>query len=201
MTLINSASPSAFKRNLKTELSARKPKDQALAIAFRVQREAKAAGGGVTAPPFTVRAEAKGLEHSGMIHSPVAGRTDRINMGVRPGSYVMPADIVSGIGQGNSMSGANALSQLFKMGPGGMHMSRVSGGSSRKHFADGGAPEGGEPVDIVAAGGEFVIPPSAVEEIGGGDIKRGHELLDAMVAHIRKKTIKTLRKLPKPKKK
>lgn len=197
MPLINSASPSAFTRNLKTELAARKPKNQALAIAYRVQRQAMAAGG----VPFTVRAEAKGLEHSGMIHSPVAGRTDRINMGVRPGAYVVPADIVSGIGQGNSMSGANALSQLFKLGPGGMHLSKMGAGLSRRKFADGGAPEGDEPVDIVAAGGEFVVPPEAVAEIGGGDMKRGHELLDAMVLHIRKKTIKTLRKLPKPKKK
>lgn len=201
MPLINSASPSAFKRNLKTELSARKPKDQALAIAFRVQREAKAAGGGVSAPPFYARAEARNLEHSGMIHSPIAGRTDKLPMGVRQNSYVVPADVVSGIGQGNSMSGANALSQLFKMGPGGLHLSKMGGGSSRKHFADGGSPEGEGPVEIVAAGGEFVIPPESVAEIGGGDMKRGHELLDAMVMHIRKKTIKTLSKLPKPKKK
>lgn len=199
MPLINSASPSAFKQNLRTELGT-KPRNQALAIAYSVQRKAKAAGGGVGAPPFYARSEAKNMEHSGMIHSPIAGRTDRLPMGVKPGSFVVPADVVSGVGQGNSMSGANALSQLFKMGPGGLHLSRVGGGSSPKHYADGGAAEGDTPVDIVAAGGEFVVPPEAVAEIGGGDMTHGHEILDQMVLHIRKKTIKTLRKLPKPKK-
>lgn len=201
MPLINSASPSAFKRNLKTELQAGKPRNQSLAIAYRVQRTAKAAGGAITAPPFSARSEARGLERAGMIHSPVAGRTDRLPMGVRQGSYIIPADVVSGIGQGNSMSGANALSQLFKLGPGGMHMSRISGGGGRKRFAAGGSTEGGEPVDIIAAGGEFVVPPEAVAEIGGGDMKTGHDRLDDMVLHIRKSTIRTLRKLPKPKKK
>lgn len=201
MPLINSSSPSAFKRNLKTEMQTGRPRNQSLAIAFRVQRQAKAAGGAVNSPPFFARSEARGLERAGMIHSPVAGRTDRLPMGVRPGSYIVPADVVSGIGQGNSMSGAQALSQLFNLTPGGVHMSRLSGGRSRKHFADGGAAEGGEPVDIVAAGGEFLVPPEAVAEIGGGDMKIGHDRLDDMVLHIRKKTIKSLRKLPKPKKK
>lgn len=171
-----------------------------LQTAYRVQRKHMASGGSAS-PPFYVRSEAHGLEHSGMIHSPIAGRTDRLPMGVKPGAYVVPADVISGIGQGNSMSGANALSQLFKMGPGGLHLSKIGAGSAPRKFADGGSPEGDAPVDIVAAGGEFVVPPSVVEELGGGDIKRGHELLDAMVLHIRKKTIKTLRKLPKPKKK
>jgi hypothetical protein len=55
-------------------------------------------------------------------------------------------------------------------------------------------------VDIVAAGGEFIVPPDKVAELGGGDLKRGHDLLDAMVKHIRKTTIKTLKRLPGPKK-
>ena len=93
------------------------------------------------------------------------------------------------------------LAQMFKLGPGGMHMSRITGGGSRKRFAAGGAPGGDKPVDIIAAGGEFIVPPEAVAEIGGGDMKLGHDRLDDMVLSIRKKTIRTLRKLPKPKKK
>lgn len=201
MPLINSASQSAFKRNLKTELQARKPRGQALAIAYRVQRQAKAAGGAVNSPPFYARSEARGLDRAGMINSPVAGRTDRLPMGVSPGSYVVPADVVSGIGQGNSMSGAQALAKLFNLTPGGVHMSLVSGARGRKRFAEGGAAEGAEPVDIIAAGGEFLVPPEAVAEIGDGDMKVGHDRLDDMVAHVRKNTIRTLRKLPKPKKK
>lgn len=64
-------------------------------------------------------------------------------------------------------------------------------------FADGGATEG---VPIVAAGGEYVIPPEDVVHIGGGDMDHGHKVLDAFVKKMRQKTIKTLQGLPGPKK-
>ena len=64
-------------------------------------------------------------------------------------------------------------------------------------FADGGATSG---VPIVAAGGEYVIPPEDVVHIGGGDLDHGHKILDAFVKKMRQKTIKTLQNLPGPKK-
>jgi hypothetical protein len=63
--------------------------------------------------------------------------------------------------------------------------------------AGGGATEG---VPIVAAGGEYVIPPHDVVHIGGGDLDHGHKVLDAFVKKMRQKTIKTLQNLPGPKK-
>lgn len=123
--------------------------------------------------------------HVGLIDSEVPGRTDKHPMGVAPGSYVIPADIVSGIGEGNTKAGADAFNKMFKLGP---------YGTSK--FADGGSVE---PVDIVAAGGEIVVPPDRVKEIGGGDIDHGHNVLDAMVKRVRAKTIKQLRSLPGPK--
>lgn len=63
--------------------------------------------------------------------------------------------------------------------------------------ADGGATDG---VPIVAAGGEYVIPPEDVVHIGGGDLDHGHKVLDAFVKKMRQKTIKTLQSLPGPKK-
>lgn len=65
------------------------------------------------------------------------------------------------------------------------------------NFADGGATSG---VPIVAAGGEYVIPPEDVVHIGGGDLDHGHKVLDAFVKKMRQKTIKTLQNLPGPKK-
>jgi hypothetical protein len=64
-------------------------------------------------------------------------------------------------------------------------------------FADGGEASG---VPIVAAGGEYVIPPEDVVHIGGGDLDYGHKVLDAFVKKMRQKTIKTLQSLPGPKK-
>lgn len=63
-------------------------------------------------------------------------------------------------------------------------------------FAEGGATSG---VPIVAAGGEYVIPPEDVVHIGGGDLDHGHKVLDAFVKKMRQKTIKTLQSLPGPK--
>ena len=63
--------------------------------------------------------------------------------------------------------------------------------------AGGGATDG---VPIVAAGGEYVIPPEDVVHIGGGDLDHGHKVLDAFVKKMRQKTIKTLQNLPGPKK-
>jgi hypothetical protein len=122
---------------------------------------------------------------SGYIHGATGGRTDNKDISVENGSFVIPADIISGIGQGNSMAGADALHKLFGMDA--QPVAKAGGGSV------------GEAVPIVAASGEMVVPPAKVAEIGGGDVDKGHAILDAFVVHQRKKTIKQLRKLPKPK--
>ena len=70
-------------------------------------------------------------------------------------------------------------------------------GFKRIGLETGGAANG---VPIVAAGGEYVIPPEDVVHIGGGDIDHGHKVLDSFVKKMRQKTIKTLQSLPGPKK-
>lgn len=215
MPLTKTSSKESFTKNLKSEISAGKPKSQALAISYKIQRDAKkkgyAAGGGT---PFYVRSEAHGLEHAGMIHSPIAGRTDKIPVGIKSGGYVVPADVISGLGQGNSMAGANGLNKMLKMGPYGAGAAGAPKSMTpkiapmprpQKMFADGGdvdagGQDGEPPVQAIVAGGEFIIPNQKIAEIGGGDIKKGHEIMDAFVKHVRKKTIKTLRKLPGPRK-
>lgn len=64
-------------------------------------------------------------------------------------------------------------------------------------YASGGSTDA---VPIVAAGGEYVIPPHDVMHLGGGDLDHGHKILDAFVKKMREKTIKTLQRLPGPKK-
>jgi len=43
----------------------------------------------------------------------VPGRTDRIPMRARTGSYVLPADVVSGMGQGNTQAGAQMWGKMI----------------------------------------------------------------------------------------
>jgi hypothetical protein len=67
-------------------------------------------------------------------------------------------------------------------------------------MADGGeakAEDDGS-VPIVAAGGEFVAHPEQVRWIGGGDLDRGHRVLDMFVKKIRADMIRTLKNLPGP---
>lgn len=63
-----------------------------------------------------------------------------------------------------------------------------------------GKAHGGEAsgVPIVAAGGEWVIPPHHVEQVGAGDMDRGHRVLDDFVLKIRKEQIGKLQKMAPP---
>ena len=124
----------------------------------------------------------KDIIHTGPIHSPVAGRTDHLPMHVPAGSYVVPAEEVAYLGEGNTLNGFKNLDEIVGK------------------YKDDGSHNDGNPVPIVAAGGEYVIPPYAVVGIGDGDINRGHRILDQFVMKLRKKHIKTLQKLAPPKK-
>jgi 8-oxo-dGTP pyrophosphatase MutT (NUDIX family) len=67
---------------------------------------------------------------------------------------------------------------------------------ARAAKARGGESSG---VPIVAAGGEWVIPPDHVRRVGGGDLDMGHRVLDSFVKRVRQELIGTLSKLPGPK--
>lgn len=201
MPLIKSGSREAVSTNIRREMEAGKPQRQAVAIALDVARRAKRASGG---PAATPRSLYRKPTHAGPINSVVPGRTDNHAMAVAPGSYVLPADHVSSLGQGNTQAGMNVLNNMFgQSGPYGIgkspsirHGAGVPKPPSMKKRADGGAVDA--PIDIMAAGGEWVIPPEVVAEIGGGDVDRGHKILDEWVVSNRKKHISTLRKLPGP---
>jgi hypothetical protein len=119
--------------------------------------------------------------HTGAIKASVAGRTDHLPLHVPSGSYVVPADIVSAIGEGNTEHGFSILDHMVK--------GRASGGSVET---------GGQPVAVVVAGGEYIIPPDAVAAFGNGNPDAGHAALDAWVKAERATTIATLKKLPGP---
>lgn len=145
------------------------------------------------------------FSRGGLIDSHIPGRTDKIPMRVRPGSYVLPADIPSALGEGNSKAGAEILKKMFTHSAYGLPPPHIHGHEFRpphmmrppaRHKADGGK---SSHVPIVAAGGEFVIHPDVVHHIGQGSMTKGHKLLDKFVLHTRREHIKTLRKLKPPK--
>jgi hypothetical protein len=138
--------------------------------------------------------------HSGPIHSAVAGRTDHLPMHVASGSYVIPADIISAMGEGNTMAGFKHMRTIFGGIPytGQEEPYGVEGGPYGEPLP--GKAEGGvATVPIIAAGGEYVVTPEQVIEAGGGDLDTGHRVLDEFVKRMRAETVKTLKGLPGPK--
>lgn len=148
----------------------------------------------------------------GFLHGSDPGRADTITTSAPGGSYVVPADVVAGIGQGNSLAGAKVIQEMLERGPYGIPMPRgragnnipspphpraeYQAGGSIPIFAKGGGNRQESPVKL--SDGEFVIPPAHVVNWGGGNLKRGHRVFDAWVLKKRKEHIAKLKKLPGP---
>lgn len=195
MPLIKSSSKPAFKKNVETLMNdvGKSPhvqsRQQALAIAYETKRRNRAEGG----PVF-----------EGPIVSEVPGRTDEHPMAVGAGSYVLPAEHISHLGENNTLAGlahlkkigAHGIRKMAHSAPGApaiiaKHRRRAAGGRTQQ------APTG-HPIEINAAGGEHVMPPEDVKIVGDGDVMLGHALLDNLVMKQRTKHIDTLKSLKPP---
>lgn len=175
MPLTRGSSQKTISHNIGEMIHAGHPRDQAIAAALNTaRRTAKNKGGSVQ--------RTQEIAHVGPIHSPVSGRTDHLPMHVMAGSYVIPADIISAMGEGNTMSGFKQMNWMLKDSPQPPSVLPVGD------------------VPIVAAGGEYVITPEQVKWVGNGDLDLGHSVLDDFVVQQRAKTVKTLKNLPGPKK-
>lgn len=143
----------------------------------------------------------------GFVNSSVPGRTDRIPTSVASDSYVIPADVISGLGQGGSLAGAHIMDAILKTGPYGTSLPKNNGHANLPRppsaynentaLAKGGKVKN---TPVVIAGSEYIVEPSTVFRIGGGSMARGHSILDNFVKKVRAHTIETLKKLPPPKK-
>ena len=181
--------------------------DSRIDSALSVARQAKALGGPEMHAPHlrgAHRLRRPKKLHVGPIHSHVAGRTDHLPMHVPSGSYVIPADVVSAHGEGNTIAGFKVMRRTFGGTPYGQGAGPYGqgGGPYGEPLgrASGGEVNDDKGVPIVAAGGEYVLSPDEVRHIGDGDLNAGHRALDEFVKRSRKKLIKTLQKLPGPKK-
>ena len=138
--------------------------------------------------------------NNGLLGVKTPGRTDRLPTKVAPNSYIVPADVVSGIGQGNSLAGGHILDNVFAH-----HLHSAFRHNLTPHDPihpkNVGLGTGGKvkKMPVILAGGEYHVTPEIVRAIGKGNMAAGHKALDNMVKKVREHTIKTLKTLPKPK--
>jgi hypothetical protein len=221
MPLIKSASKAAISKNIATERHAGRPEKQAIAIAMETARRARehdndrGRGGPTVNPPAIShvpwRVKAPPKMSVGPMLGTTTGRSDKIKTAVPNGSHVLPADTIAAMGDGNSMAGLHHAMAVFP-NSGRIHgFGRTPGttqaaghpfgarGRRAGSFTRGGVAEDLENfVDVNLSDGEFVVHPEDVIAIGGGDAKRGHEILDKFILHIRDKYQKKLKNLPGP---
>jgi hypothetical protein len=186
MPLIKGSSPKTISKNVSEMMHAGHPQSQSVAAALDTARKAMERGGS-SAP----RKDPKVFH--GPLKAKVPGRTDRMNIHVLSGSYVLPADCVSSLGENNTDAGFEIVKKMIDE-------ERSKGGSVGLVNKYGliGKYHDGNLVPVVVAGGEYILSPEEVELFGGGDLEAGHKVLDSFVKAQRKKHIKTLQKLPGP---
>lgn len=118
-----------------------RPLNQSVAIALRLAHQSAAnhrASGGYNPPSPSLeereylRDEDSRPFSGGLINSAIPGRTDRHNIDVPSGSYVLPADVVSGLGEGNTMAGAAVVQKMFGTAPYGVPLAHGSGGGGSR---------------------------------------------------------------------
>lgn len=226
MPLAHGKSRATIGSNIEEMQASGHPHNQAVAAALNMARRS---GAKIPKPaqmgralPLTGAPGEGANEHvyAGPLHTHVPGRTDKINLNVKPGSYVIPADVVSIIGEGNTLAGTAVLKAAFgsKMLTGSvppaaghpsphkeqtlrlvhpnrmMHreMTMQEGGEAEDERTQGAAP-------VVVAGGEYIIPPDEIKGVWG-DLSKGHRSLDAFVGEIRRREIHRLKNAPPPKK-
>ena len=121
------------------------------------------------------------MRGSGLVRGAMPGRSDAIEADLPKGGYVIPADVVSGMGEGNTAAGAAGLRGMI---------SRAAPG-----FANGGSVPTAR---VRVSSGEFYVHPHHVAALGGGDLNRGSAMLDSIVKTQRGNTAKSAKNLPPP---
>jgi hypothetical protein len=128
---------------------------------------------------------------AGGIRSATPGRSDAIETEAEEGTYIVPADVVSAVGEGNTDAGRAILDKAVQA------MLQRTGAQPGQGAPMPGMARGGR-VPIRVSGGEFAIPPHAVAAHGGGSHRHGANKLDALVKQIRADTVRKLKNLPPP---
>lgn len=199
MPLVEGHSRDAIGENIRRlHIGDGRPLNQSVAIALRLAHQSAAkhrAAGGYNPPSPSLeereylRDEDSRPFSGGLINSAIPGRTDRHNIDVPSGSYVLPADVVSGLGEGNTMAGAAVVQKMFGTAPYGVPLAHNGGGGDSfgrmpsppapfrqpaappVTFAAGGMPRlAGAPMPAAAPGVARMSMPSVPTRMPGNPV-------------------------------
>jgi hypothetical protein len=151
--------------------------------------ERRATGGGVNKAMEVarrVRRAKGGSVHIGPIMGDTDGRADEVPMEVPDGAYVLTADHVSSMGEGNTLAGFKKLNGMFPESA----KARTANKEPIRRASGGKVP-------IYAADGEYVICPEDIIN-RWGDLDHGHRILDEWQTAERKEHVETLKGLAPP---
>lgn len=177
------------------------------------------------ADPWYMRQESHGdqFHPGGMFGGSAPGRADTLPVAVATDSHILPADVISGLGDGNSLAGASVVDKMLHSGPHGIPLQRSHGApqlrlpSAPRQFESTGGRRTGvgkSTVPIAASSGEYNVPPEGVYKVGLQGAKNmkldpakmnprkimdlGHDILDSMILEVRHRTIAKMKKLKPP---
>lgn len=172
------------------------------------------------ASPWWTRAEERNMDANttGYLHGATLGRADAIATTAPSGSHIIPADVVSGLGEGNSLAGAAVIDRMLSTGPWGTRLPHPGGrGHSMPHpppparyETRGGGVDADrhEPVPVMLSHGEYQVGPEHVEAIGrhygrrdmteAQARRKGHDILDHFIVETRRRIVRKMQKLPGP---
>ena len=136
--------------------------------AMRIARQKYDSGGTVSGGdiPWFERGEERGAT-SGFTAGFGAGRNDKNNMTLGSSSYVLPADVVAGLGDGNSLAGAHVWDSILHSMPYGIAAPQTRHGS--------GPPRAPSLSFATGAEGGVKEPPIAPGVARGGSPKKADE--------------------------
>jgi hypothetical protein len=186
MPLKPGKSQQTISRNISEMVRAGHPQDQSVAAALNMARKAMERGGASKNPKV----------FHGPLKAPIPGRTDRLPISVVSGSYVLPADCVSSLGENNTEAGFEVVKKMIEDAK--SRGGRVGFDLKKKYGINGPYHEPTGVIPCIVAGGEYILSPEEVRAFGDGDLDEGHKVLDAFVKKQRQKHIKVLKKLPPP---
>lgn len=126
------------------------------------------------------------LKKKSLIDGPGKGQTDAIHTNAAEGSYIIPADVVSMLGDGSTDAGVDVINSFFDDVVRDLNPDVVHGAPRNETLT----------IPVALSKGEVYVKPHQVLALGRGHHSKGVKMLDSLRSNIRKHKIANGNDLP-----